>query len=174
MPASPLSEAPPSAAPVCLALPDPGATRALAGALAGAARTGDTIGLAGPVGAGKTVFARAFVNARSAAAGSGPVEVPSPTFTLVQPYDIGDDTVYHFDLYRLEAPEDAFELGIEDAFATGISLVEWPERLGPLLPRDALVIVLRQGAGVDAREAAVEAGPGWRERIGGALARFRA
>lgn len=157
-----------------LVLPDLDATRAFARVIAGIARAGDTVGLAGVLGAGKTTFARAFVNARAEAAGAGPVEVPSPTFTLVQPYDIGETTVHHFDLYRVDAPEDALELGIEDAFATGISLVEWPDRLGPLLPEDALLVTLLQGAREAAREAEIEAGPAWRVRIGGALDRFRA
>ena len=157
-----------------LALPDLDATRAFAGAIAGMARAGDAIGLAGVLGAGKTTFARAFVNARAAAAGEGPIEVPSPTFTLVQPYDFGGPTVHHFDLYRVDAPEDALELGIEDAFATGISLVEWPDRLGPLMPDDALLVTLFQDAREDAREAEIEAGPAWRKRIGGTLDRFRA
>lgn len=169
-----MSAPPPQCALARLALPDLDATRAFAGAIAGAARAGDTIGLAGVLGAGKTTFARAFLNARAAASGEGPLEVPSPTFTLVQPYDIGGTTVHHFDLYRVDAPEDALELGIEDAFATGISLVEWPQRLGPLLPEDALLVTLFQGAREDAREAEVEAGPSWRKRIGGTLDRFRA
>ena len=169
-----MSVPPPTCAPVRLALPDLDATRVFGRIVAGVARPGDVIGLAGVLGAGKTTFARAFVNARAASGGAGPVEVPSPTFTLVQPYDIGATTVYHFDLYRVDVPEDALELGIEDAFATGISLVEWPDRLGPLMPGDALLVTLLQGAREDAREAEIEAGPGWRERIGGALERIRA
>lgn len=169
-----MSAPPPQCALARLALPDLDATRAFAGMIAGVARAGDTIGLAGVLGAGKTTFARAFVNARAEAAGAGLVEVPSPTFTLVQPYDIGGTTVHHFDLYRVDAPEDALELGIEDAFATGISLVEWPDRLGSLLPEQALLVTLFQGAREDAREAEIEAGPAWRKRIGGMLDRFRA
>ena len=164
----------PTCAPVRLALPDLEATRAFARIVAGLARSGDTIGLAGVLGAGKTTFARTFVNARAEAAGADPVEVPSPTFTLVQPYDIGGTTVHHFDLYRVDSPEDALELGVEDAFATGISLVEWPERLGSLMPENALLVTLLQGPGEDARDAEIDAGPGWRERIGGSLDRFRA
>ncbi len=159
---------------VRLVLPDLDATRAFARVVAGMARPGDTIGLAGVLGAGKTTFARAFVNARAEAAGAGPVEVPSPTFTLVQPYEIGGTTVHHFDLYRVDVPEDALELGIEDAFAAGISLVEWPDRLGPLMPGDALIVTLIQGARENAREAVIEAGPHWLDRIGGSLDRFRA
>ncbi len=169
-----MSAPPLSCALARLALPDPDATRAFAAALAGTARVGDAIGLAGVLGAGKTTFARAFVNARAAAIGAGPVEVPSPTFTLVQPYDIGGTAIHHFDLFRLDAPEDALELGIEDAFATGIALVEWPDRLGPLLPPGALLVTLLQGAGADARVAKIAGGPAWRERIGGTLDRFRA
>ena len=164
----------PTCAPVRLALPDLEATRAFARVVAGLACPGDTIGLAGVLGAGKTTFARAFVNARAEAAGAGPVEVPSPTFTLVQPYDIGGTTVHHFDLYRVDSPEDTLELGVEDAFATGISLVEWPDRLGPLMPENALLVTLLQGPGEDARKAEIDAGPGWRERFGGSLDRFRA
>ncbi|MDE0335501.1 MAG: tRNA (adenosine(37)-N6)-threonylcarbamoyltransferase complex ATPase subunit type 1 TsaE [Defluviicoccus sp.] len=169
-----MSAPPPTCAPERLALPDLDATRDLARAIAGVARPGDVVGLAGVLGAGKTTFARAFVNARAEAAGSGPVEVPSPTFTLVQPYDIGATTVFHFDLYRVDVPEDALELGIEDAFATGISLVEWPDRLGLLMPEDALLVTLLQGARENAREAEIEAGPGWSEHIGGTFDRFRA
>ena len=164
----------PACALARLALPDLDATTALAAAIAATARAGDAIGLAGPLGAGKTTFARAFVNARAAACGAGPVVVPSPTFTLVQPYEIGGAVIHHFDLYRIEAPEDALELGIEEALATGISLVEWPDRLGGLLPAAALLLSLRQGAGADARVAEIEGGPGWRERLGGTLDRFAA
>ena len=169
-----MSAPPPARALARLALPDLGATGAFAGAVAGTARAGDAIGLAGVLGAGKTAFARAFVNARAAAIGAGPVEVPSPTFTLVQPYDIGGTTIHHFDLYRLDAPDDALELGIEEAFASGIVLVEWPERLGPLLPPETLLVTLFQGASEHSREAEIAAGPAWRTRIGGALDRFRA
>ena len=60
--------------------------------------------------------------------------MPSPTFTLVQVYEIGEVPIWHFDAYRLRDPDEAWELGIEDAFRDGISLIEWPERLGTLLP----------------------------------------
>jgi len=68
--------------------------------------------------------------------------VPSPTFTLVQTYDLLEATVWHFDLYRLERPDDALELGVEEAFEDGICLVEWPDRLGALLPRRAIILRL--------------------------------
>ena len=91
--------------------------------------------------------------------------MPSPTFTLVQTYDLGTLTVWHFDLFRVDAPEDVVELGIEDALADGVSLVEWPERLGPLLPPDHLVVTLEQGAAPDARIARLSAHGTWTGRL---------
>ncbi len=124
-------------------LPGPDATASLAQALARLCRQGDVIGLSGELGAGKTTFARAFIHARGAMAGIPcDEEVPSPTFTLVQIYDIGEAQVWHFDLYRLERSADAVELGIDEAFATAISLVEWPERLENMLPPDRLDVSL--------------------------------
>lgn len=120
-----------------LDLPDEAATCAVAAGLARLVRAGDVLALWGGLGAGKTVFARALLRARAGA----DIEVPSPTFTLVQIYEgLGADAadVFHFDLYRIAAPEDALEIGIEDAFAGGIAMIEWPGRLGPLLPTDRL------------------------------------
>ena len=156
------------------ALPSRTATARLAGMLAGIARTGDVIGLAGTLGTGKTTFARDFINARADRAGLGPVEVPSPTFTLAQSYDIGTVAIHHFDLYRLEAADDALELGIEEGWADGIALIEWPERLGPLLPSRTLVVTFELGAAPEARRAVIEAPGNWRDRIGGGLGRWRA
>ncbi len=116
-------------------LPDLNATRSLARRMAPLLSAGDIIGLAGPLGAGKTTFARALIETLVEIGGAGNLgEVPSPTFTLVQVYETGAVPVWHFDLYRLERPEDAIELAIEEAFACAISLVEWPERLGDLMP----------------------------------------
>ncbi len=126
-----------------LPLPDLAATRALAHRLAPCLGAGDIVGLAGPLGAGKTTLARETIAALAEAGGAGdPGAVPSPTFTLVQVYDTGAVPVWHFDLYRLERPEDAEELAIVEAFATAISLIEWPERLGPLMPADWLELAL--------------------------------
>ncbi|MCE2509376.1 MAG: tRNA (adenosine(37)-N6)-threonylcarbamoyltransferase complex ATPase subunit type 1 TsaE [Alphaproteobacteria bacterium] len=142
---------------------DLAATEAFARAVAGLVRRGDVIGLGGELGAGKTTFARAFIHARQ----HGPAEeVPSPTFTLVQTYDLPDFAVWHFDLYRLARAEDALELGIEDAFAEGVSLIEWPGRLGRWLPRDRLDIMLTQGAGGESARHGVLAGHGsWAARM---------
>lgn len=143
-------------------LPDETATADLARALARLARPGDVLALEGTLGIGKTAFARAFVRA---ATGNPDEEVPSPTFTLVQMYDSPIGPIHHFDLYRLEHPEDSFELGVEDAFAEGISLIEWPERLGAVLPRDRLSVRLEPGPTAQARRATLTAGPGWARRL---------
>lgn len=141
-------------------LPDETATEALASRIAAAARAADIIALRGELGTGKTTFARAFIRALG-----NLDEVPSPTFTLVQIYDAGATAVWHFDLYRLRASEDAWELGIEDAFASAISLIEWPERLGPLLPEGRLQISLSYGDNPGARLASLDAGKGWQARL---------
>ncbi|WGH77460.1 tRNA (adenosine(37)-N6)-threonylcarbamoyltransferase complex ATPase subunit type 1 TsaE [Jannaschia ovalis] len=123
-------------------LATPAATDALARRLAPALGPGDTILLEGPVGAGKTAFARALIGALRAQAGLPPEDVPSPTFTLVQTYDAGGFEIWHADLYRLGQPEEVLELGLEDAFADALCLVEWPDRLGPAAPRDAITLAL--------------------------------
>lgn len=149
-------------------LADEAATSALAGRLAALAQPGDVIALEGDLGAGKTAFARAFVRALT----SPDEDVPSPTFTLIQVYDCdhGDcagGQIWHFDLYRLEKPEDALELGVEDAFADGISLIEWPDRLGPWLPHDRLVVqIAADPHSPTARRIVMTGGPSWKDRLG--------
>ncbi len=145
-------------------LADLAATAALADALAQRARAGDVIALHGTLGAGKTAFARAFITARMPDVG----DVPSPTFTLVQTYDMADPAIWHFDLYRLDKPDDALELGLDEAFNDAISLIEWPERLGPYLPRRALHLHLEfvgQGSGEGARIAHVTGAGDWPARL---------
>ena len=113
-------------------------TENLAKKVAGLLRPGRMLALYGDLGAGKTTFARMLIQSIL-----GPeTEVPSPTFTLVQTYDLPQGTLWHFDLYRLNDPEEIWELGFEDAQSTGIMIVEWPERLGPYLPKDRLEIHL--------------------------------
>src|SRR5581483_4508689 len=136
---------PAAAAALAVDLASEAETAALAARLAPLARAGDVIALAGELGTGKTSFARAFIRALRGA----DEEVPSPTFTLVEVYeDAGGrrPPIWHFDLYRLKRPEEAYELGLEAALAGGIALIEWPERLGPLLPRERLLIRLRPGS----------------------------
>jgi tRNA threonylcarbamoyladenosine biosynthesis protein TsaE len=133
-----------------LDLPDEAATEALAARLAGLLAPGDIVLLAGDLGAGKSFLARALIRA---AAGEPGLEVPSPTFTLVQTYDLPAGPLWHFDLYRLAVPEEVLELDWDEA-RLGICLVEWPERLGGLTPPDRLKIELTQAEG-DRRTAAV-------------------
>jgi tRNA threonylcarbamoyladenosine biosynthesis protein TsaE len=143
-------------------LPDENATAALAARLAVLARPGDVIALKGELGAGKTSFARALIRAR----GSDET-VPSPTFTLVQMYALTDATIWHFDLYRLRTAAEAWELGIEEAFHDGITLIEWPERLGSLLPARHLSVALDFTAMPTARRATLTGGGDWPERLAG-------
>ncbi|HUN52569.1 MAG TPA: tRNA (adenosine(37)-N6)-threonylcarbamoyltransferase complex ATPase subunit type 1 TsaE [Candidatus Sulfotelmatobacter sp.] len=143
------------------ALPDLAATLTLAGRLAALAAAGDVIALSGPLGAGKTAFARAFINSLSGES----VEVPSPTFTLLQTYPTPRGTIWHFDFYRLERAEEAYELGIEEAFADGISLIEWPERVAALLPADLLTVALCEAAAPDARRASLAGRGTWSGRL---------
>ncbi len=97
-------------------------------------RPGDTILLSGDIGAGKSAFSRAVIRRKAGAE----IEVPSPTFTLVQTYDVAGIEIWHCDLYRLTHPDEAFELGLDEAFETAICLIEWPDRLGDLAPQNAL------------------------------------
>ena len=140
-----------------VALPDEEATARLAARLAALARRGDTVLLAGPLGAGKTTLARAFLRALT---GNPSLDVPSPSFTLVQTYDTPHGPVHHFDLWRLQGPAGLAELGWDEA-RTDVVLVEWPDRLGPFRPDDALTIHLEYGA-ADDRRATLS---GWKDRL---------
>jgi tRNA threonylcarbamoyladenosine biosynthesis protein TsaE len=114
---------------------DLAATEKLAASIAPRALAGDVLLLSGPLGAGKSAFARAFIRTL---AGDPALDVPSPSFTLVQSYDF-PVPVAHFDLWRLDSPADVAELGF-DAASEGIVLIEWPDRLGGLIPADCLNI----------------------------------
>lgn len=119
---------------------DEALTGALARMLAAVARPGQTILLDGPVGAGKTHFARAFIHARQ---GDAAEDVPSPTFTLVQSYDDPMGTeIWHADLYRLTDPAELDELGLDEAQENAICLIEWPDRM-EVLPKDAFTVAIR-------------------------------
>jgi tRNA threonylcarbamoyladenosine biosynthesis protein TsaE len=139
-----------------LPLPDQAATEALAARIAALARPGDAILLEGPLGAGKTAFARAFLRA---AAGDPALEVPSPTFTLVQTYDTLIGPIYHYDLWRIADANALTELDWDEA-RDAIVLVEWPDRLGSQRPADALTIAFRLLAG-EARDVSLA---GWPDR----------
>ena len=132
--------------------PDLAATEALAASIAARAGPGDILLLAGPLGAGKSAFARAFIRTL---AGDPALDVPSPSFTLVQSYEF-PVPVAHFDLWRLDGPADVAELGF-DAASEGIVLVEWPDRLGGLAPAGCLNIGIAW-AGAESRSITL-AGP---------------
>lgn len=123
---------------------DSAATEAAGARLGAQLQVGDCVALWGGLGAGKTTFARGAISAWVGA----PTEAPSPTFTLVQTYDGPRGELWHLDLYRLKGPEQAFELGLEDALVSAACLIEWPERLEGLLPADRLDVRLApEGAG---------------------------
>ncbi|SFD68117.1 tRNA (adenosine(37)-N6)-threonylcarbamoyltransferase complex ATPase subunit type 1 TsaE [Roseivivax sediminis] len=156
----------PSARSATLALPDPGATAAFARALAPRLAAGDVLLLSGGLGAGKTHFARALIQARLPV----PEDVPSPTFTLVQVYETPEAELWHADLYRLSGPDEVIELGLDAAFETAICLVEWPDRLGTFAPAGALELSLAPGASEDARSLTAEwTAPRWDGVLSGLL-----
>lgn len=123
---------------VSFSLPNDAATDALGRALARNVTRGDVILLSGPVGAGKSHLARAFIRARL----GREEDVPSPTFTLVQTYGDPAGDLWHADLYRLSHPDEVIELGLDEAFESAICLIEWPDRLGPLAPKSAINLSL--------------------------------
>jgi tRNA threonylcarbamoyladenosine biosynthesis protein TsaE len=148
-----------------LTLLDPAATERLGHFIAGWLKAGDVVALDGPLGAGKSVLARAIIRHLC------PQEddIPSPTFTLVQTYETaGGPPLMHFDLYRLDSPEDALELGIEDAFIDAVCLIEWAQRLGPYLPRTALNVAIDPGPDhTDTRTVSLVGGAVWQPLLTG-------
>ena len=140
--------------------------------LAGLLAAGDCIGLQGPLGAGKSTLARAIITAALAGQGIEAGDVPSPTFTLVQPYPFPatDDPgreIWHLDLWRLEDPEDVIELGLEEALGRHVSLIEWPERMGALLPPQHLMITITLVENTSQRQLGFHGGSDWAARLGG-------
>jgi len=115
-------------------LPDEAATARLGAAIAAALQPGEAVCLSGPLGAGKSTLARALVRALT----TPDEEVPSPTFTLVQFYEGPRLAVAHFDLYRLSDPDEAYEIGLDEALDAGAAVIEWPQRLEGRLPPDRL------------------------------------
>jgi tRNA threonylcarbamoyladenosine biosynthesis protein TsaE len=145
--------------PVHIPLPDEAATAGLARQLAPLLKPGDTLLLEGPIGAGKSAFARAVIRARL-----GRMEdVPSPTFTLVQTYEAADGDIWHCDLYRLTHADELFELGLDEAFIKAICLIEWPDRLGNEAPQNALRLTF--SAGRNEHSVTLGATPEWTARL---------
>ena len=123
---------------VSLTLSSSDETANLARHIATRLTAGDVLLLDGPIGAGKSFFARTLILDLLPV----PEDIPSPTFTLVQTYDTADFEIWHCDLYRLSTPYEVQELGIEDAFQDAVCLIEWPDRLGDLTPPYALTLTL--------------------------------
>ena len=143
-------------------LPDAEATTRLGHAIAPLLAPGDSLLLYGPLGMGKSTLARGLIRALT----TPDEDVPSPTFTLVQFYE-SDPPVAHFDLYRLTRPEEALEIGLDEALDDGCVVIEWPERLGEdpaeFLGPDRLVIEIAEDG--DGRLATVSGAGAWKDRI---------
>ena len=165
-----------------LELSDLATTQRFGSLLAAKLKAGDVIALSGSLGAGKSALARSIIQAVD------PTEfdVPSPTFTLVQQYALADGTpLWHLDLYRIDDPEDAMALGLDDAFIDAVCLIEWPDRLEKFMPKtklsihlyanDAVVdaaddVVGESGVSSNSRFADVIAPPYWADRLKGLVA----
>lgn len=139
-------------------LADEVATQAFGAWLAQFLRAGDVVLLKGDLGAGKTTWARGLICSLL-----GDVEVPSPTYTLVQTYTAPDFEIWHFDLYRLKQEAEVWELGIEEALDDGVCLIEWPERIDGLLNGTELVVELKIAK--DARTAVITGNADWETRL---------
>ena len=144
---------------------DLSACQRLAAGLAPLLKTGDILTFEGNLGTGKTEFCRALIHAIGYTE-----EVPSPTFNLVQIYeptldDLNTPTIWHIDLYRIEKPEDIFELGIEEAFDTAITLIEWPDRMGHFLPKGNLEINIKMGEVDGSRKITISGNNHWKTRL---------
>lgn len=139
-------------------LPSETDTDTLAQRIAPILRAGDVLLLEGDIGAGKTAFSRALIRARLGYA----EDVPSPTFTLVQTYE-DDVDIWHCDLYRLTHPDEAIELGLDEAFETAICLIEWPDRLADLAPKSALTL---RFVAADPHQVTFVGSTDWETRLG--------
>ncbi|MCF8503818.1 MAG: tRNA (adenosine(37)-N6)-threonylcarbamoyltransferase complex ATPase subunit type 1 TsaE [Caulobacter sp.] len=146
--------------PAQLDLADEAATARLGASLASALRPGEAICLSGPLGAGKSTLARALVRALT----RPDEDVPSPTFTLVQFYETAAFPLAHFDLYRLASPDEAFEIGLDEALDEGAALIEWPQRLDGRLPPDRLDIEISLENGGETRRARLTPHGAWKGR----------
>ena len=147
---------------VVIPLPDADATGALGARIAPLLAPGEAVLLYGPLGMGKSTLARGLIRALT----RPDEDVPSPTFTLVQFYETAPP-IAHFDLYRLSRPEEAFEIGLDEALDDGAALIEWPERLGDdpggMLGPDRLIIILEEDG--PARLATVSGAGSWETKV---------
>ena len=143
-------------------LPDSDATDRLGAAIARLLAPGEAVLLYGPLGMGKSTLARGLIRALT----RPDEDVPSPTFTLVQFYE-SEPPVAHFDLYRLTRPEEASEIGLDEALDEGCAVIEWPERLGDdpavWLGLDRLTVALAETA--DGRRATVSGAGAWESKV---------
>jgi len=143
-------------------LPDPDATDRLGAAIARLLAPGEAVLLYGPLGMGKSTLARGLIRALT----RPDEDVPSPTFTLVQFYE-SEPPVAHFDLYRLTRPEEASEIGLDEALDEGCAVIEWPERLGDdpavWLGPDRLTVALAETG--DGRRATVSGAGAWESKV---------
>lgn len=137
-----------------LTLKSPTETEELAGQLAPLFGRGDLLLLSGPVGAGKSHFARALIQTRMRTVGTFE-DVPSPSYTLVQVYEVGGLDIWHADLYRLSDASEIHELGLTAAFETALCLIEWPERAALDWPDTALRLTFDPGPADTVRQLAV-------------------
>ena len=139
-------------------LSDENATRRLSNSVADILQAGDVVLLEGAIGTGKTFFARHVIQTMLGVAEVG----PSRTLTIVQTADGRSCGIWHCDLYRLTHPDEAVELGLEDAFEEAICLIEWPDRLGSLRPQDALLLSF--SIADDIHQVAITAPQEWQSR----------
>ena len=147
---------------VAIALADAEATTALGARIAPLLHAGDAVLLYGPLGMGKSTLARGLIRALT----RPDEDVPSPTFTLVQFYE-SQPPIAHFDLYRLTRPEEAYEIGLDEALDEGCVIIEWPERLGEdvtwIAGTNLLTITISELG--EARLATVSGAGSWEQRL---------
>ena len=151
-------------------LDDVSSSLRLAESIARVATVGDVIGLTGPIGIGKTVFARGFIRFLT----HHDEIVPSPTYTLMQVYETGAIPIFHYDLYRIQSYSEVEELGFDAAVAGGITLIEWPESIGPLGGASRLNISFEAGKEGLSNHRLICFDPGlaWQERLSNAIKVF--